>query len=121
MKIIKQAGILFALCLISQGVELLLPFPFPASVIGMMLMLILLIAKAVRPGQIKELSDFLVQNLPLLFVPATTGIINYFDLVRDHLFQLLCICVVSLFLTFAATAYAVQLTLRLMGRGEKKA
>ena len=40
MKIIYQIGIIFALCWVSEIVEALLPFSFPASVIGMALLLV---------------------------------------------------------------------------------
>ena len=42
MKIIKQVGIIFFVCWISQILETALPFDFPASVIGMLLLLALL-------------------------------------------------------------------------------
>ena len=38
MKIIKQIGIVMGLCWISLVMEKLLPFSFPASVIGMILL-----------------------------------------------------------------------------------
>ena len=42
MKIVTQVGIIFSICWISQIIEKLLPFSFPASVIGMILLFILL-------------------------------------------------------------------------------
>ena len=42
MKIIYQIGIIFTLCWASEIIEGLLPFSFPASVIGMILLFILL-------------------------------------------------------------------------------
>ena len=40
MKIICQIGVVFAVCWVSQLIEAALPFPFPASVIGMVLLLV---------------------------------------------------------------------------------
>ena len=42
MKIIIQIAIIFSICWISQIVEALIPIAFPASVIGMVLLLLLL-------------------------------------------------------------------------------
>ena len=42
MKIICQIGVIFAVCWFSQLIEAALPVPFPASVIGMLLLLALL-------------------------------------------------------------------------------
>ena len=41
MKIICQIGVIFAVCWFSQLIEAALPVPFPASVIGMLLLLAL--------------------------------------------------------------------------------
>jgi len=42
MKIFVQLGILFAVCLAAEGIAKLLPFAMPASILGMLLMLLLL-------------------------------------------------------------------------------
>ena len=120
MKIIKQLTILFALCFVSLCIEKVLPIPFPASVIAMILLLILLFTGVIRPAQIRETSDFLLQILGLLFIPAATSIINYYDVIRDNFVPLIVACVASLLITFAVTSYVVQLTLWLMKKkGDK--
>ena len=42
MKILKQFGVIFGVCWVSLVIEHYLPFSFPASVIGMILLFILL-------------------------------------------------------------------------------
>lgn len=119
MKLLKQVALLFALCWLSLCVEALLPIELPASVIGMALLLLLLGVRIIRVEHIRELSDFLLENLPFLFVPATVGIIQYFDILKDVAVQLLLICLISVVLTFAATVTSVRLTIRLMNRRKK--
>ncbi len=120
VKTIKQAAIIFALCFVSLCIEKVLPIPFPASVISMVLLLILLFAKVIRPAQIRDITKFLMEILPMLFVPAAVSIMNYFDVIRENFVPLMTVCVVSLVVTFAATAYAVQLTMHLMKKLRKK-
>lgn len=43
MKIIKQIGIVFGVCWLSQVIALFLPFDFPPSVIGMVLLFVCLL------------------------------------------------------------------------------
>lgn len=119
MKILQQIGILFGLCWVSQVIEAILPVTFPASVIGLILLLILLLTRLVRVDHIREKSDFLLNNLPFFFIPAAAGIINYADLIMANGVAFITVCVVSLVVTFAATAWAVQLTIKLMERGKK--
>ena len=70
---------------------------------------------------IQETSDFLMVILQMLFIPAAASIMNYVGVIRDNFVPLIVVCVASLFITFAATAYAVQLTIRLMEKRREKA
>ena len=97
-------------------IEALLPIAFPASVIAMVLLLLLLLSGVLRVDHIREKSDFLLSNMAFFFIPAGVSVINYFDVLASALLPLLVICVVSTVLTFAVTAYAVRLTRLLMDR-----
>lgn len=119
MKIIKQFGIIFSLCWISVILEKYIPFPIPATVIGLILLFICLVTGILKIENIKEKSDFLLGNMAFFFVPAAVGIINYFDLLKESLIPLLIITVASTVITFAATAYSIKLTLKLMNRRKK--
>lgn len=119
MKIIRQIGIIFTVCWISQLVERWLPFSFPASVIGMILLFICLLTGLLKIEHIQEKSDFLLENMAFFFVPAGVSIINYFDILRSAAVQLVLICVISTVVTFAVTAYTVTFTMRLIERRKK--
>lgn len=116
MKIITQIGILFGLCWLSQCIEAVLPVAFPASVIGLILLLILLMLKIFKVHHIREASDFLIGNLQFFFIPVSVSIIEYTDLILDNGVAFLVICVSSMVLTFGATAWAVMLTMRWLER-----
>ena len=72
---------------------------------------------------------FLIKNLLFpahaqsLRTRSGVSIINYFDILKSTVLQLLVICVVSTIVTFAVTAYVVTLTVKLMEKkkGGKKA
>ncbi|HJD01331.1 MAG TPA: CidA/LrgA family protein [Candidatus Mediterraneibacter excrementavium] len=113
MKIIKQIGIVFAVCWLSVLVEKILPFAFPASVIGMILLFICLLSGALKIEHIQEKSDFLLENMAFFFIPAGVSIINYFDVLKNAWLQLILVCVLSTVITFAVTAWTVRLTMRL--------
>ena len=119
MKIIKQIGIIFTVCWLSQVIAEFLPFDFPASVIGMIFLFICLLTGLLKIEHIQEKSDFLLGNMAFFFVPAGVSIMNYFDILTRSAVQLLIICVVSTFITFAVTAYSVRLTMKLLDRRSK--
>ena len=123
MRILRQFGVIFGVCWASLVIEHYLPFSFPASVIGMILLLLCLLTGFLKIEHVQEKADFLLGNMAFFFVPAGVSIINYFDILKSTVLQLLVICVVSTIVTFAVTAYVVTLTVKLMEKkkGGKKA
>ena len=121
MKIIKQLGIIFSICWLSAVIEYLLPFAFPASVIGMVLLLICLLTGILKVASIQEMSDFLLSNMSFFFIPAGVNVINYLDILKANWLPLLVICVITMVITFAVTAYSVKLTVWLMNKKRRTA
>ena len=120
MGIMAQIGIVLAVCLVGEGIAALLPIPFPASVISMVLLFLLLAAKLLRPHHIKEKSNFLIPNMACFFVPAGVGILRYADVLWANLLPLLAICFITTPLVYGVTAWAVQLTMRAIQKKEAR-
>jgi len=121
MKILLQIALLFGVYWVSVGIERILPFTFPASVIGLLLLLALLLLRVVKLKHLQEKADFVLGNLSFFFIPASAGIMNYWDVIRDNAAAFLIICVVSTVLTFAVTVWTVQLVCRLLARRKEAA
>lgn len=119
MKILLQVGIVFGLYWLSQCIEAMLPFPFPASVISLLLLLALLFLRIIKVEHIREKADFLLGNLGFFFVPVSVSIMNYAGLIWENAAAFFTICVVSTVLTYGATVAAVRLTSRLLERKRK--
>ena len=116
MKILSQIGLIFGICWVSEIIESLLPIPFPASVIGMLLLLLLLLTKAVKLDGIRESANFLTANMAFLFLPNVVGVMEYGDLLKRYALPLFLISMISTVLTFSATALSVTAVLRLIER-----
>ncbi len=120
MKIILQIGIVLGICFLGEGMAMLLPFPFPASVISMILLFLLLCTGILKKGQVKEFGNFLLRNMAFFFVPAGVGIIAKYDALKGNIFPLFVICFLSTVITFAATAFTVKGVIKLQTRKHKK-
>ncbi len=108
MKTLRQLSFLFAVYLAAVWLSSLLPFAFPASVLGMALLLLLLFTGVVRPGQIEQGADLLLQNMMFLFLPAGVSIMEYYPLLRGRVLVLLFIALVTLAITLTVTALTVR-------------
>ena len=116
MKYIKQFAIIILICLIGELIASFLPFGFPGNIMAMVLLVGLLVTRVVKEEQIKETSDFLLEVIGLFIVPASVGVIAYFDLIRSIWLQLLLISLITLILTFAGCAFTIRLTMKIMNR-----
>lgn len=114
MKILIQVALIVGLFWICQGIETILPFPVPASVLSLLIMLVLLWCKVLKEEQVKDVADFLLGNLAFFFVPAAVGIMQYVDVICQNTVAFLTICVVSTILTFGVTVTVVRFTRRFL-------
>ena len=120
MKILWQLCFLFALCFVGEIASSLLPFPFPASVISLLVLLFLLCIRAVNPEQIRETSDFLLKNMAFFFLPAGVQVMEQFAVIQSQIPILLFIIEVTLVLTFLASSLIVTAVIRWMEKRERK-
>lgn len=120
MKLLVQIGIVFGICLVGEGIAQILPFPFPASVISMILLLVLLLTKVVKVHYIQQKAEFLLKNMSFFFIPAGVALIEQVDAVKDSALILLFICFVSTFLTFGATALTIKFVLYLQNHTKER-
>ena len=114
MKILIQLGVVLGIYWVAEGIEAILPFPFPASVISLLLVLLLLGLRVLKEEQIQQKADFLLGNLGFFFLPVISSLINYVEIIWENAAAFITICIVSTVVTYLATAGAVRLTCRLM-------
>ena len=117
MKQIKQLSIILGFSLLGELCHVVSPLPIPASIYGMVLLLLALLLKLVKTEHINETGSFLVKLLPLLFVVPTVGLIKYWDLIRSNLMGIILIIVVTTVLTFVVSGSVAKLFRRGGKRG----
>lgn len=72
----KQFGIIILLTCMGEILKLILPLNVPAGIYGMCLMLLFLMTGVVKLEQVKDAGLFLVEIMPLMFIPAAVGLLE---------------------------------------------
>ena len=108
MKLLTQIAVLFGICLLGKTISVLLPFAFPATVISMILLFILLVSGLLKTNQIQTTANFLLKNMALFLIPPGVGIISSLELLEKNIVPFLLIVLIPTIITFAAAAYTVQ-------------
>lgn len=119
MNILYQIAIVFAICLAGEAVSAILPFSFPAAIISLIIMLILLFTRILKLEHIREKSDFLLSNMAFFFIPAGMSVMEHFELIKNIWWQFAIIIVVSTVVVFAITAGTVSLVMKLQSKRRK--
>lgn len=108
MKILLQLFILILFTLLGELIAYVLPFKFPGSMIGLLLLFVALLLKIVKVEHIKEVSMWLQKYMAFLFVPLCVGLMQYFDLINLHWVEILLVLVISTIVTLITTALIAQ-------------
>ena len=119
MNIMGELALIFGICLVGEGVAALLPVAFPASVISMVLLMVLLLTGVVKDRHIQTASHFLVANMAFFFLPSFVGLLEHIELLKSQLVPLLLIIVLTTPVVYLITGWPVRL-LMLRHRNRKE-
>ncbi|MDH3543551.1 MAG: CidA/LrgA family protein [Desulfuromonadales bacterium] len=83
-------------------------WPFPGSVLGMLLLLIALGVGVVKLKWLEETAELLLANLSLFFVPAGVGVMLYIDLITLEWLPIFFATVISTFVVMAISGKVAE-------------
>lgn len=101
---ILQLGILYGIYSIGMLIQSFFDLAIPGSIIGMLLLFLLLNLKVAKEKWLSLGAQFLLSRLPLLFLPATVGVMNYFPFFKGKGLLSVAIVLVSTFLVMIISA-----------------
>ncbi len=120
MKYIKQLIIILLISALGEALHIFLPFAVPASVYGLVIILAALISGIIKLHQVEETADFLVEIMPVMFIPAGVGLMNTWGLLSDILVPVVVITLVSTIVVLIVSGHVSQYVIRRMRGREKK-
>lgn len=118
MKLLYQFGIILGMSFLGEVLHALIPLPIPASIYGLVFMLVCLYTKVIKLSQVKIAADFLIDIMPPMFIPAAVGIVVVWADLQEILVPVLVITVVSTIVVMACTGKVSQAVIRAKKKGE---
>ena len=112
MKFIKQFGIILAISFIGEIMNYLIPLPVPASIYGLVLMLLCLHFGIVHIDSVKDSGKFLIEIMPLMFIPAAVGLIESWKTIGSTIGTYLIITVLSTIFVMIVAGHTTQAFIR---------
>lgn len=111
MKYIRQFTIIMMISFAGEVMHSLLPLPIPASIYGLVLLFLLLCAGIIKLRHVKETAVFLIEIMPVMFIPAAVGLLESYGALKAMLIPFLVISVVSTVTTMVASGWVTQLVI----------
>lgn len=117
MKYLKQFMVILAFSFLGEVLHQVLPLPIPASVYGLVFMLAALMTGVLKLHQVKETSAFLIEIMPVMFIPAAAGLIDSWGILQPVIIPLGIIIVVTTVFVMVVTGLVTQGIIR---KGKRK-
>ena len=89
MKYFKQFGVILTVSFLGEVLHAVLPLPVPASIYGLVLMLIALMTGIIPLAKVRDAGNFLIEIMPLMFIPAGVGLMTSWGALKPILVPVL--------------------------------
>lgn len=118
LKFIYQFFVIIAISLVGEILNKLIPFPIPSSIYGIIILFLCLELKIIKLSHVEEVSSFMIEIMPVMFVPAAVGLINSWGIISKSLFSYIAIIVVSTFIVMGVSGIVTQMVINRKKRME---
>lgn len=115
MNFVFQLGIILIVTFMGEAVHRLVPLPVPASIYGLLLMLLCLKLKIVKIDNVKHAGNFLIDVMPLMFIPAAVGLLSVWNKLSGILLPIIIITILTTIIVMVVTGLVTQY---IMNRGK---
>lgn len=112
MKHIKEFGIIIFISFIGEILHAIIPLPIPASIYGLVIMLICLGTKFIKLDDVRDTSVFLIEIMPMMFIPVAVGLMTSWNTIKPNLIPYAVITVVSLVAVIGISGWSAQFVIR---------
>ena len=109
MKFLRQFMIILLLSFLGEVLKMFIPLPIPASVYGLVLMLVCQMTGVLKTSQNKDAALLLIEIMPVMFIPAAAGLIDSWKVLQPLLLPILVITVVITVFVMVITGKVAQM------------
>lgn len=112
MNYLRQFCIILFVSFLGELLHILIPLPIPASVYGLILMLLALCTGILKLAQVREAAGFLIEIMPVMFIPAAAGLLDSWSALQSIWLPVIIITVLTTIIVMAVTGRVTQYMIR---------
>lgn len=104
--------VIIGITFVGELLKYMLPLPIPASIYGMVIMFIGLMTGAIKLDAVKDVGKFLIEIMPIMFIPAGVGLMSSWSVLKPLLLPVSIITVVTIVTVMGAAGRSSQWVIR---------
>ena len=112
MKYLKQFLLILAISFLGELLKYILPFPIPASIYGMGIMFAGLMTGVIKLSQVHETGTFLIEIMPVMFIPAGVGLITSWNVLKPLLIPVSIITCLTIVTVMIVSGHVAQIIIK---------
>lgn len=109
MNLIKQVAVIIGCLAFGELVVYLTGLKLPSSIIGLITLWMLLKIRWVKVESIGGISNFLIKNMGIFFVPPCVAMLNYFGILSKSIVPIVVATLISTVIVIFVTGFTHQL------------
>ncbi|MDO5109711.1 MAG: CidA/LrgA family protein [Erysipelotrichaceae bacterium] len=118
MKLLKQFLLIILVTCIGEIIRYVVPLPIPASIYGLVLMFILLYTGVIKLDQVKTAAQFLIEIMPVMFIPAAVALMDSWSALQPILIPALVTIIVCNIVVMVVTGKTAEFIIKKDRKGE---
>lgn len=107
--LVRYCAIIFGCLALGELIVFITEIQFPSSIIGMFLLTLFLQLGWIKLHWVKAVSDLLLANLGLFFVPPGVAILAHFNLITTNFWSIAVTVVISTIIVMVVTGHSYQI------------
>lgn len=119
MKYVRQFLLILAITFLGEILKAIIPLQIPAGIYGLLLLFIFLMTGVIKLSQVKETADFLIEIMPIMFIPAAVGLLDTWDVLQPVWIKLMIITLISTVLVMGVSGLVTQFVMRKGGKKDE--
>lgn len=112
MKWMKQFGIILLISFVGEILEKWISLPIPASIYGIILLFLCLKLNIIPHEAVHETGKFLIEIMPLMFIPAAVGLLETWDVIAPAWLEYVAVTVISTWVVMIVSGRVTQFVIR---------
>ena len=112
MKYLRQLLMILIFSFIGEVLHAVIPIQMPASIYGLVLLFIALMTGLVKLPQVHEAARFLIEIMPLMFIPAAVGLLETWDVIAPAWLEYVAVTVISTWVVMIVSGRVTQFVIR---------